>query len=539
MILFIVSLTALSSGSCSESVPSEKWHDAQMLCSKNKTVLTNVLYNASSADGYYWTGYYVRMSQWIKIIGCFRDSNVERTSLLKRTFEMQFPSAGLCQENCLTFNYSVFGIKSTKCVCLQNVPQEENEGASQCQRLCENKYSNETSIKFLQDCGGEKNYNVFKSDFFKQDWPSTTKMECLSIQCSEKKFYPKNCATYLARVCNKTVLHVDSKIWKESTQLCKAEKDAYLSGDLPTNDAKQACNLINGFASGPSWLGIAKEKYISVHRGQILPLLGTPLTTYLYPRRCLKCNSSNCVFADCVDNNNVVCMQMQQTTTTTTRHISPGTTMTINESYTNTGKCSSTTDSSKSVILETTFAIHSTYRNESLMKSKDDSVPIISIVLPVAIVITVGSVALILGLLWKRRQTEKKAKTKQTQHDTDSSQYSEQNNVEHSLPNNYFVLTKTKSCVDSTNFTTDKYGENPYNKSSDGDYDHLGENFIKKVGEDTYHHAFFSSNEDESDYGVKNISKDNLTENPYDHTNTGAYKTTMPDNEYNTISFNP
>lgn len=40
-----------------------------MLCSKNKTVLTNVLYNASSADGYYWTGYYVRMSQWIKIIG--------------------------------------------------------------------------------------------------------------------------------------------------------------------------------------------------------------------------------------------------------------------------------------------------------------------------------------------------------------------------------------------------------------------------------------------------------------------------------------
>lgn len=40
-----------------------------MLCRKNETVLTNVLYQESSADGYYWTGYHVRMSQWIKIIG--------------------------------------------------------------------------------------------------------------------------------------------------------------------------------------------------------------------------------------------------------------------------------------------------------------------------------------------------------------------------------------------------------------------------------------------------------------------------------------
>lgn len=542
MILFIISLTALSTGSCSESVPLETWYNAQMLCRENNTVLTNVLYNASSADGYYWTGYHVRMSQWIKIIGCFRDSNVERTSLLKRTFEMQFPSAGLCQENCLTFNYSVFGVKSTKCVCLQNVPRENSEGSSQCQRLCENKYSNETSIKFSQDCGGEHNYNVFKSDFFKQDSTSTTEMECLSIQCSEKKFYPKTCGTYLARVCNKTVLNVNSKIWKESTQLCKAEKDAYLSGDLPTNDANHACSLINGFASGPSWLGIVKERYISVQRGQILPRLGTPLTTYLHPRRCLKCNSSNCMFADCVDINNVVCMQMQQTTTTTTtRHSSSSTTMTINESYTNTGEFISTTDSSKSVNLETTiFAIYSTSRNESLMKSKDDSVPIISIALPVAIFITVGSVALILGILWKRRQTEEKAKIKQTQHDTDSPQFSKKNNVDHSLPNNYFVLAKTKSDsnVDSTNYTTDKYSENPYNESSHGDYDHLGGNIRKKVEEDTYHHAFFSSYEDESDYGVNNISAENLTENPYDHTNAGAYETTIPDNDYNTISFN-
>lgn len=141
----------------------------------------------------------------------------------------------------------------------------------------------------------------------------------------------------------------------------------------------------------------------------------------------------------------------------------------------------------------------------------------------------------------KRRQTEKITKTRETRQYTDSPQYSDKNKVEHSLPNNYFVLANTKSdsSVDSEKYTTDKYGENPYNESSGGDYDHLGGNIRKRVEEDTYHHAFFSSNEDESDYGVKNINEGILTENPYDHTNTGTYQTTMSDNEYSTISLNP
>lgn len=140
----------------------------------------------------------------------------------------------------------------------------------------------------------------------------------------------------------------------------------------------------------------------------------------------------------------------------------------------------------------------------------------------------------------KRRQTRKISKTRETQHDTDSPQYSDKNKVEHSLPNNYFVLANTKSdsSVDSEKYTTDKYGENPYNESIDGDYDHLGGNIRKRVEENTYHHAFFSSNEDESDYGVKNINEGILPENPYDHTNTGTYQTTMSDNEYSTISLN-
>lgn len=82
--------------------------------------------------------------------------------------------------------------------------------------------------------------------------------------------------------------------------------------------------------------------------------------------------------------------------------------------------------------------------------------------------------------------------------------------------------------------------ENLYNESGDGDYDHLGENVRKNVKEDIYHHAFFSSNKDESDYyGVRNIYNDNLTENPYDHTNTRSHQATIADNEYNMIPLNP
>lgn len=69
-------------------------------------------------------------------------------------------------------------------------------------------------------------------------------------------------------------------------------------------------------------------------------------------------------------------MQQKATTSTTTTakasHTAFSTTMTVNESYTNTSGFSSTTHRSKSVILETTtFAFQSPNRNKSLMNSRD------------------------------------------------------------------------------------------------------------------------------------------------------------------------
>lgn len=52
-----------------------------------------------------------------------------------------------------------------------------------------------------------------------------------------------------------------------SSEFCKTQANAYLFGDVPTFDAREACKFIGGNATGPTWLGIAKEKYISMDGG--------------------------------------------------------------------------------------------------------------------------------------------------------------------------------------------------------------------------------------------------------------------------------
>lgn len=49
------------------------------------------------------------------VIGCFEESSVN--TLTKKSYQMQFPSVGRCQEVCLATNYSVFGVQVTLSVC--------------------------------------------------------------------------------------------------------------------------------------------------------------------------------------------------------------------------------------------------------------------------------------------------------------------------------------------------------------------------------------------------------------------------------------
>uniref|UniRef100_A0A8W8LXR1 Uncharacterized protein n=1 Tax=Magallana gigas TaxID=29159 RepID=A0A8W8LXR1_MAGGI len=163
------------------------------------------------------------------------------------------------------------------------------------------------------------------------------------------------------------------------------------------------------------------------------------------------------------------------------------------------------------------------------------------IVVPVTVIIIIGLIALLLVILWRRRKTLKTTERKPAQHEPSSPNHSEKSDPNHSLQNNYFVFDKTDtySVVNSTNHANDKSCRSPHNKSCDDDYDHLGEKLREEEEkEDTYHHAFFPSNEGESDYGIRNMSDECLMENPYSHTNTGDHHVTLEDNDYNTISIN-
>lgn len=64
-----------------------------------------------------------------------------------------------------------------------------------------------------------------------------------------------------------TVVHNYARNWNMSSKFCKTHGKAYLSGDVPTTDVHKACEFIERKATGPTWLGIAKEKYISMDGG--------------------------------------------------------------------------------------------------------------------------------------------------------------------------------------------------------------------------------------------------------------------------------
>lgn len=49
------------------------------------------------------------------VIGCYEESAVNTGT--KKSYEMYFPSAGLCQEVCFASSYSVFGVQVTLLVC--------------------------------------------------------------------------------------------------------------------------------------------------------------------------------------------------------------------------------------------------------------------------------------------------------------------------------------------------------------------------------------------------------------------------------------
>ncbi|MES1922678.1 hypothetical protein MHBO_004200 [Bonamia ostreae] len=57
--------------------------------------------------------------------------------------------------------------------------------------------------------------------------------------------------------------------WRESMEHCEMYFDSYLFGDLPLGSRKKMCKTIGVELSGPTWIGIATQIYISADQGNI------------------------------------------------------------------------------------------------------------------------------------------------------------------------------------------------------------------------------------------------------------------------------
>lgn len=61
----------------------------------------------------------------------------------------------------VTFNF-LNSWQLTKCVCLEQIPNQRSRGANDCSLSC----SIKANLTFQNDCGGDKTYSLFKSGTF-------------------------------------------------------------------------------------------------------------------------------------------------------------------------------------------------------------------------------------------------------------------------------------------------------------------------------------------------------------------------------------
>lgn len=57
--------------------------------------------------------------------------------------------------------------------------------------------------------------------------------------------------------------------WQSSSAECKSQHNSYLLEDIDLTEPKKACALIKEKPVGPSWIGIAKEVYMSKAEGNL------------------------------------------------------------------------------------------------------------------------------------------------------------------------------------------------------------------------------------------------------------------------------
>ncbi|XP_062613606.1 uncharacterized protein LOC134275345 [Saccostrea cucullata] len=270
------------------NIETYNWFDAQQLCRNSSKRLTT---NASGSMDFIWTGRHKRFSQWIKILGCYKDSSL-RGGLIINMTDLEYPSIGLCQEHCLRRHYSVYAMKATECVCLQKDFKGIHLPWDECDRHC----LNENDDILSTECGGKEAFNVFSTETGNQF--TDVDKQCIALLCEEdfSRFKPLDCSDPLEMICSISEVYSIKGNWRSSFQKCKSVNNTNQNGILDLSNAEEACNVINVTSEAPLWVRVVREIYMSEDQGE--SFFDKTLIT-----KCQKCKNSHCEFVTCFEKN--------------------------------------------------------------------------------------------------------------------------------------------------------------------------------------------------------------------------------------------
>lgn len=451
------------------------WFEAQAYCRNAKQSLT---LSKNQSSTFYWTGFYKRTSNWIKIIGCYSSSLHDTDSR-----ELSISSPLLCQEYCFEENIHMFAVKESTCVCLNGSFDDSKNrlNSSECSYKCDN------TTLLSTECGGESAYSVFLTDNF--------------------------------------------MTWTAGKENCN-KNNSYLLWNIDFSDLTSTCKGLDN-KTDQRWIGIVKEKYMNTDHGQDIEDSDQDLFN-----TCQKCRKTTdiieCQYVRCDEKlpSTVFCTEstievthLPETTYKTTKQVKPTikSTQQIEATYISTSRPE--TSHKRSTLRETTVVSKSpeTITNDSTNSLKESSND--GVIVPVVIIsfLLLGSVVAIVMYMYirkrKKKLQEKVAKGKETP-TVETENYSR---IENTNDKNYFVLQRsnpTYQLADSSGHEL----ESPYNEAEDGTYDHLGNSNARKIpieNSDLYNHAFSAELSDLSDYDIANhkrLKEDDIT---YDHTDVG------------------
>lgn len=460
------------------------WFEAQAICREKNQSLT-LRYNESTR--FYWTGFYRKISFWIKIIGCYNESVMQHCGM--DIFQSSKSSPPLCQEHCYQKNIFVFAVQAGKCVCLsESFDYTKNQlAASRCTYRCD-------EMDLLStECGGESAFNVFLTD------SSILKVNsrCLSLECGGNPMFREfQCSTSLPTICS--ALELTSETWTTGKKYCK-DRGTYPVGNLSLSDITLTCEATKGTGSAPHWIGVVKEMYQKEDQGQLITK-----AEQTFIKQCMKClfqeisQLPECQYVYCYDDLTLSVYCSKEDETTQQRQD-----IDTNYSETTRRMCSTSVD-------ETTGNVSIDFK---ITGSKESAI----IIVPVVIVVLLMSMLTCAILLYIRKTKnihEKDATRGRTTFTIGSTKHS---NLQNHTDENNVVLQQSNQSYELAGRIS-VASDSPYNEAEDGTYDHLGNKGARKTpADDNYYQTSCNELSDLSDYDIANHKRLNAENGTYDH----------------------